>query len=126
MKKMKKLDVTSTINNDLARVKKISHFLDKQIRLPGGIHIGADGLIGLIPGFGDIFGAGVSFWLIGIGRRHNISIFKQCKMMANILIDTLLGTIPLVGDIFDFVWKSNVKNAKIISDHLEKTTYRSD
>jgi len=112
--------VQSRLHSDLDRVKKVAHFLDKQIPLPLGMHIGADGLIGLIPGVGDLFGAGVSFWLIGVGRRYHISKYKQSKMLVNILIDTILGAIPLVGDIFDFAWKSNVKNAKIIADHLEK------
>ena len=107
------------MHKNLKSVERLERILDNSIALPGGYKIGVDGLIGLIPGIGDLFTGGISMFLVYKAVQLNIPKFTIAKMVLNIAVDTTLGSIPLVGDIFDFAWKSNTKNAKIIRKHIE-------
>lgn len=94
--------------------QKLSWFLDRSIRLPGGITLGLDGLIGLIPGAGDLLGALLSFWIVFLAYRHGASKTVLSRMMLNILIDMAVGAIPVLGDVFDFFWMANDRNLKLL------------
>lgn len=76
----------------------------------GSYRIGLDPLIGLIPGFGDMFGALISGVLIVNAHRAGIPRATVLRMLMNVAIDSALGAIPFFGDFFDFVWQSNSKN----------------
>lgn len=99
-----------------SRSRKIAWLLDKSIPLPGGYRIGLDGVLGLVPGIGDITGGILSTWAlyqaVKIGAPKSI-IFR---ILLNIAIDSIVGTIPVVGDLFDFVWKTNYRNLKLLED----------
>ena len=101
-----------------SKAESLSRLMDQSIRLPGGFRIGLDGIIGLIPGVGDAATGLVSLWL----EAHRQGLPKNAlfRMCGNILVDTTLGAIPVVGDVFDFFWKSNVRNLRIIDKHREK------
>ncbi|TAG69528.1 MAG: DUF4112 domain-containing protein [Oscillatoriales cyanobacterium] len=86
----------------LRRLRRISHLLDNAIPIPGTKYrIGLDPILGLIPGGGDLVG----------------SIFAG-KMAANIVFDTVAGTVPVAGDLLDVAWKANIKNIELLDAHL--------
>ena len=106
--------------DELAKIHKLATVLDRQFKLPGGVHIGLDGMIGLIPGAGDLIGGALSAYLIFKAHHLKLPKWKLAKMVMHTSIDSILGMIPLFGDIFDLCYKANVKNAKIIASHLEQ------
>lgn len=112
------------MQNTLKSVERLEQILDNSIALPGGYRIGVDGLIGLIPGVGDLFTGGISMFLVYKAAQLQVSKYTITKMVFNIVIDTALGSIPLAGDVFDFAWKSNTKNAKLIREDVEKKTVK--
>lgn len=96
------------------KASQLSWLLDSSIRLPGGFRIGLDGLIGLIPGVGDVVGGALSAWVFYQANKQGAPKSIQLRMIFNILIDTLLGAIPVVGDLFDFMWKANNRNLALL------------
>ena len=101
-------------------VQRLSWFLDNSIRLPGGYRIGVDGIIGLIPGIGDAIGGFLSGLIIYHAHKTGVPPLIKLRMLINVLIDSTLGAIPVLGDIFDFVWKANQKNADLMAAYQQK------
>lgn len=102
-------------------IDKLADLLDTRFRLPGtGFRFGLDSLIGLIPGVGDAVTGGLGLWIIHRARQEGASGLLIVRMIWNLLVDMLLGAIPLVGDIFDFAFKSNTKNARLLQRHLDR------
>ena len=109
-----------THSEDLEAVRNLARLLDESIRVPGTqYHIGLDGIIGLLPGFGDAATAIISGYIIYQAHRHHLTKLRLLRMYSNVGIDLLIGSIPVLGDIFDMGWKSNTKNVKILQKHLE-------
>ena len=110
----------------IRRVRLLSQLLDNSITIPGtGRKIGLDPIVGLIPGIGDFIGALLSAYIILEAARADVSGFMLVRMVANVGFDTLLGSIPLVGDVFDAMWKSNTKNVAMLEHHVAKQTSQS-
>ena len=84
----------------------------------GRFRFGLDPLIGLVPGLGDALSAILAFYLVWIGYQMRLPGEKLVHMVANIVLDFLAGSIPLVGDAVDFVFTSNSLNLKILKDHV--------
>lgn len=107
-------------------IERLGWFLDESITLPGGYKIGVDGFIGLIPGIGDFIGGLLSSVIIY--KAHQIGVPRMVlgRMIINMMIDTLLGAIPIAGDVFDFVWKANKRNVALLEDYQlqPKEVYR--
>lgn len=95
-------------------VHRLAWLLDESIRLPGGLRIGLDGILGLIPGVGDLVGMGLSGVIIADAARRGVSGAILVRMVINVLIETVVGAIPLFGDLFDFVWKANSRNLRLM------------
>jgi len=91
--------------------------MDESIRI-GPWAIGLDGLIGLIPGIGDMAGATVSALIIARAMRSGIAKSAVLRMVINVALDSLVGAVPFVGDIFDFAFKSNMYNLQIYREAL--------
>ena len=107
----------------LARARVLTRLLDTVGRVPGTrIRFGLDPIIGLVPGVGDVAGAVLSGYLVLVGARLGASRTIILRMLVNVAIDTLVGTVPLFGDAFDVVWKSNVRNMVL----LERLVRRGD
>src|SRR5919197_3697789 len=103
----------------LKRVRLLSRLLDEQFRIPGTTQrIGIDGLLGLIPGVGDSAGALLSAYILYEAIRLGAPTSVLLRMIANIGIDTVVGAIPVAGDIFDIAWKANKKNAALLHAYL--------
>jgi Domain of unknown function (DUF4112) len=104
----------------IARVKRIARLMDVAWRIPGTkIRFGADSVIGLVPGAGDLVTMGISLYMLAEAHRLGIPKPILLKMAGNIAIDTGIGAIPFVGDVFDMFFKSNSKNARLLVDHLD-------
>lgn len=107
-------------------IERLGWFLDESITLPGGYKIGLDGFIGLIPGIGDFIGGLLSSVIIY--KAHQIGVPRMVlgRMIINMMIDTVLGAIPIAGDLFDFVWKANKRNVALLEDYQQqpKQVYR--
>lgn len=103
------------------RVEAMELMLERAFHIPGTkIPVGLDSIIGLIPVLGDIVTAAMGAYLVWEARNLGMSKWKLVRMTANVGIDAALGAVPLVGDAFDFVWRSNSKNLRIIKKHLDK------
>lgn len=105
----------------LRRIRGFARLLDQSILLPGGYRIGLDPIIGLIPGIGDAIGAALSFYLIYEAARLGIPKRILVRMCGNALLEALIGEIPILGDIFDAVWKANTRNVRLIELHHRPT-----
>jgi hypothetical protein len=105
----------------LERLEKMAHRMDTAIRVPIiGLRIGYDSIIGLIPGVGDILTLAPSAWIIIEAKRMGASPNVIGRMAANTATDTLVGMIPILGDLFDATFKSNRRNVAILREHLER------
>jgi hypothetical protein len=95
----------------------LSHYLDGLFRIPGtGWRFGLDSLIGLIPNVGDISTSLVSFYILIAGVRYGVPKITLVRMAFNIALDYIVGTIPFLGDAFDFFWKANKQNMDLIRE----------
>lgn len=98
-----------------AELARYAWWLDECIRIPGtGWRIGLDGLVGLIPGVGDVAATAAGLALIARARRLGASGQIQRKMLVNLGIDFVVGLVPLAGDLFDFAWKANRRNLDLL------------
>lgn len=94
---------------------QLSRWMDGLFRIPGvGWRFGLDALIGLVPGVGDTLTTTVSFYVLAAGVRYRVPKATLLRMGLNIAIDYVLGSVPLIGDLFDAAWKSNQKNVELL------------
>jgi hypothetical protein len=99
----------------------LAHLLDDWFRVPGtSIRFGLDGIIGLIPGLGDILGGLASCIIIVAAWFRGVPYVGLLRMMVNVAIEVLVGTIPFVGDAFDIAWKANRRNYALMTRHLRQ------
>ncbi|MFT5330709.1 MAG: hypothetical protein ACI9TB_001768 [Parasphingorhabdus sp.] len=103
------------------RVEAMEKILERAFVIPGiNRSIGVDSIVGLIPVVGDVVTALMGAYIVWEARNLGMSKLQLTRMAANVGIDTALGAIPFAGDVFDFFWRSNTKNLKIIRKHLDK------
>jgi hypothetical protein len=118
--KQERKAMRSSGSKRLERLHSLSRLLDSAIRLPGGYRVGLDGLIGLIPGFGDIAGGVASSYIIIEAARLGASTSTLLRMVFNVMIDSVVGLIPILGDLFDFAWKANLRNMALLEKQMAK------
>jgi hypothetical protein len=99
-------------------IDNLAWLMDSSIGI-GRWSIGVDGLLGLLPGLGDLAGALISMLIVSRAVQAGVPRVAVARMVTNIAIDSLAGTIPLAGDVFDFAYKANLKNARIYRESLE-------
>ena len=105
----------------LAWVERWTDLLDTKFAIPGtNIRFGADFLMGLIPGVGDSISLGFSGMLIVNMAKHGASSQLIVRMLLNVLLDTTLGSIPLLGNVFDLFYKANQRNLRLMQEHYEE------
>jgi hypothetical protein len=101
-----------------ARIRRVTYVLDEVVPIPGtGQKIGVDPVVGLIPVVGDAVGALVGSWIILEAARFGIPRLALARMVVNLLVDLAIGAIPLIGDLFDIVSRSNSANLAIFRRH---------
>jgi len=97
----------------------LSHLLDDFIKIPGtSIRFGLDGIVGLIPGIGDILGGLASCIILIAAWVRGVPYVTLVRMVANVVIEVVVGTIPLLGDAFDIAWRANRRNYALLTGSL--------
>jgi hypothetical protein len=105
----------------LARARTLARLLDSAANGPGtGIRFGADAVLGLIPGMGDLAGAALAGYLVILAQRLGAPRTVVLRMLGNVAVDTLVGTVPLAGDLFDVAFKSNTRNLALLEGAIER------
>lgn len=105
----------------LRSARAVARLLDDAIEIPGtGWRFGLDPLVGLVPVVGDLLGAVASTWILLVGVRLGAPGWVIARMALNVAIDTVVGSVPLAGDVFDAAWKSNVMNVRLLETWLAR------
>lgn len=109
------------------RVDSLARLLDSAVRIPGtSFRVGIDPLLGLLPGAGDVLAAGLSGYIVYAGARLGVPRATLARMVLNVLVDALVGSLPLVGDLFDAGWKANRRNAELLERAHDPDAARRD
>ena len=116
---------TDTVSRDqqarLRRVGRLSRLLDEWMRIPGtSYRTGLDGLLGLVPGVGDAAGAILSAYILYEAKQLGVPTTTLMRMGGNVALETIVGAIPIIGDLFDVAWKANKKNLALINAALKQ------
>ncbi len=107
-------------NSKLKWVEYVSVLMDDKFKIPGtNFRFGLDPLLNLIPIVGDLSGFAVSAMLVATMAKNGASRKIVILMLINIIIDTTIGAIPIIGNIFDFAYKSNTKNIRLLKEHYQ-------
>lgn len=103
------------------RVEALERVLERAFTVPGiRRQVGLDAVVGLVPVAGDLISAAMGLYLVWEARNLGMSKWQLARMTANVGFDTLVGAVPVAGDLFDFLFRSNSRNLKIIRKHLDK------
>ena len=101
--------------------ERVSYLMDEKFRIPGtNFRFGIDPLLNLIPVLGDISGFAVSIVLILTMARHGLSRKVLILMFLNVILDSTIGAIPIIGQVFDFAYKSNSRNIRLLKEYYEE------
>lgn len=107
--------------SDLDAFGSIAKRLDTRFRVPGiPFRFGLDGIIGLIPGIGDGVTAAMGLYAIKVAANHDLPWYVHGRIAWHVAVDAIIGTIPLVGDIFDFAYHAHAKNFALLTKHIER------
>lgn len=113
------------LGNDPAAIRKrveaMEAILERAFVIPGiNRPVGLDSLIGLVPVVGDLISGAMGAYIVWEGRNLGLPKWKLWRMAGNIAFDTAVGAVPVAGDLFDFLFRSNTRNLRIIKRHLDK------
>ena len=109
----------------IADVEAVARWLDYAFEIPGGFRFGLAGIIGLIPGIGDILDALVSLYIVTRAVQLGLSRVAIARMLVNIGIEGLAGAVPFAGDVFDIAFKANRRNYLLLKSHLAEPRRQS-
>jgi hypothetical protein len=103
------------------RIEAMEHLLERSFTIPGvNYPIGLDFIIGLVPVVGDLVTAAMGAYVVWEAKNIGLPKWKLWRMAGNIAFDTAIGAIPVAGDAFDLMFRSNTRNLKIVKKHLDK------
>jgi len=103
----------------LRRIHGVARMMDSAIGIPGTrFRFGADSIMGLVPLVGDAGGALIGLYIVNEARRMGVPNDKLAKMIGNLAVDSVVGSVPLAGDLFDVFFKSHRRNLNIVLDHF--------
>lgn len=105
----------------IARLARLARIMDAAFAIPGTkIRLGADSVLGLAPGVGDLIAKVASVYILYEAHQLGVPKHKLALMGGNVLVDLVFGSVPIAGDVFDIFWRANMRNLKIVRDHVEK------
>jgi len=104
----------------LAHLRQVATFLDSRFSL-AGYRFGVDGIIGLVPGVGDAIGGLIALYIVLRAHLMGAPSHVTNRMLIGVMIDVLLGSIPVAGDIFDFFYKVNNRNLRMIEEWIARS-----
>ncbi len=108
------------------RVETVARLMDSAVRIPGtNIGVGADALVGLIPGLGNLATTLVSAFIVYEARRLGVSRFMLWRMAGNVGLDALVSAVPLVGNVADVFFRSNRRNVELLRRHFDEAAARA-
>ncbi len=103
----------------LHHLRRLSHLWDNSLKIPGiNFRVGLEAIVGLLPIGGDILGMIFSTYILVQAVQLGLPKITLLRMVLNILIDGVVGSIPILGDLFDSTWKANTKNVNLLEAHL--------
>ncbi len=103
----------------LAQVRWLARIMDDSFRVPGtGIRFGWDSVLGFVPGIGDVLTSTLSLLIVHHAWQSGASKLTLARMLGNVAADFTIGAVPVVGDLFDFAFKANRRNARLLEQHL--------
>lgn len=103
------------------RMEAMERLLERSLTVPGTrVAIGLDAVVGLIPVIGDAIAAAMGAYLIWEARNLGLPRWKLWRMAGNVAFDAAVGAVPVAGDLFDFAFRSNSRNLKLVKRHLDK------
>ena len=103
------------------RLEAMEGLLERAFVVPGtNYRVGLDAVVGLVPVVGDLVTTAMGAWVVWEARNLGMSKFHLLRMGGNVAVDTLIGAVPLVGDAFDFVFRSNTRNIRILKRWMDK------
>lgn len=103
----------------LRRVKAVARLLDDAVRVPGTeFRVGLDPVLGVIPGAGDVVSTGLSLYIVLEAANLGVPLTTVVRMLGNVAVDAVGGSVPVVGTLFDAVWKGNARNARLLERTL--------
>ncbi len=108
----------------IADVEALARWLDYAFVLPGGFRFGVAGIVGLVPGVGDVFDAVISLYIVMRAIQLGIPRVAITRMMVNVGIEAVAGSVPLIGDLFDVVFKANRRNYRLLQSHISRQPQR--
>jgi hypothetical protein len=113
------------VTNHLTRARALTRVLDTAVRVPGTpVRFGLDAVLGLVPGLGDVAGAALAGYVVLLGTRLGAPTSVVLRMLANVAVDTAVGTVPVLGDLFDVAWKSNTRNLALLEHYVAQPAPR--
>ena len=105
----------------LARLRRLAWLVDAAFSLPGtGFRFGLNSLIGLVPGGGDAILGLISLYIVQQASVLGVPGPKLARMVVNVAVEVLAGSVPVLGDVFDVALKANLRNLAIIEEHLRR------
>jgi hypothetical protein len=107
---------------DLVALRKFAYFMDEAVPIPGtGRRVGLDAGLSLIPGVGEAIGAFLSAWIIVGALRHRVPLKRVARMVFYVLLDTVVGAVPILGTIFDWLFVENVMNINALLRYRDRS-----
>lgn len=106
----------------LVELAKLADFLDTRYRIPGTrLRFGIDAILGLVPGIGDSLAALPALYLIWRARQLGVPKGLLLRMIANVGLDTVFGSVPVAGNVFDLFFKASRRNVALLRRHIERS-----
>lgn len=107
--------VKTSDEGDIRRSRALARVLDSAVGIPGTpLRVGLDAILGLIPGAGDMIAGALSGYIVLTAVRHGAPGPVIARMLGNVILDTAIGAIPILGDLFDVAYKANMKNVALL------------
>ena len=117
-------EAETRVAQSVARIDALATLMDQAFVIPGtNIKMGLDGILGLLPVAGDMVASAISSYIVWEAHQLGAPRWLIARMLLNVAIDTVVGSVPIVGDAFDVMFRANVKNVALLKAHLARRGY---